>query len=110
MRLGREVKLRSFAPTTDFDILFGTMADRNARVWNIWNAGQNLPQASIQVAGGFLERLDLLPQFFGLCHRRSGVLSALLQLRDVLGSLMTHGFASLSLGDRVAALGVNIAE
>ena len=120
VRLGSEVELRRLAPTSDFNILLGTMADGNTGMRKVGNAGENLAQPRIKITRSFFPALDLvlggiglldpLAQFFGLRHGGAGILSRFFQFRDLFGSLVAPRLTGFLLRDGLASLRVNRAE
>src|SRR2546428_13302105 len=53
MRLGREIKVRRRAPAADLDIIFGSLANGHAVVWDVRNSGKHLVQAGLIFCRGF---------------------------------------------------------
>ncbi len=66
VRLGREVELRRRAPAAHFDVVRFGLADRNAVVGKIGDAGQDVAQSCVRLLGNLLGFRDLLAQLLGL--------------------------------------------
>src|SRR5207245_8903890 len=86
MRLGREIKVRRRAPAADLDIMFGSLANGHAVVWDVGNSGKHLVQADLVFCRGFFFLLNLLAELLGFGYLLGGVLATLLQFRNFLGS------------------------
>ena len=55
MRLRSEIKVRRRAPAPDFDVVVGTVTDRNAVVRQVRNAGKNLAQPDVEIGRGLFQ-------------------------------------------------------
>src|SRR5579863_8878668 len=110
MSFRREIKFRRSAPPPCFDIVIRTMADGNACVRQIWNAGHDLAEPRIQIACGLLQFGNLLAQFLRLRHGGARVLPRLLQLANLFRSLVALSLGGFHLGNGLTPLRIYLAE
>ena len=110
VRLGLEIEMRRRAPAAGFDVIGFALPYRHAGVRNIRDCRQNFAQARFLFGGLLFGVLNLLAQFFGLLDLRRGVLAALLEFGNLLGSAVALRLQSFGSGDRLAALAIDGAK
>ena len=110
VRLGSKVELQGRTPAADFHVLVRGLADRDARVRNVGDADENLPQAGFVFFGGLSQLLDLLAQFLGFGNQRSRILPTLLQFCDLFRGAISLGLHGLRAGDGLAPLSIHLGE
>ena len=110
VRPGLEIEMRRRTPAARFDVVFGALPNRHGVMGKVWDRSQNLAQTRFLFGCLSFGTRNLLAQFFGFPNLCRGVLPALLELGNLLGSAVAARLQTFRRGDGLPALAINGAK